>query len=263
MKSLITTALIVFSISKTQSQTSNNFIDSNGDTTAIVFLVGIIFSMMVIMLYKFLKIKQVTEENKIQKSPDLNIVLENLNAKQINSFMNLNNKNCCGTCKNKDNGCTKFKTIISMLFIFFYTTSTMAQSANKPLMEQPGIIITTLLLLLPLLLAVVLVMGKIINAIKIYGNQKRMQEAHTLAKKLKENDNHDLESQLLQRKRALEYTLTNNELAGVETAEDTKGIIKNISDKHFGASRLRIIQQNPVYTGFIACRCCGNNDLQH
>ena len=79
MKSLITTALIVFSISKTQSQTSNNFIDSNGDTTAIVFLVGIIFSMMVIMLYKFLKIKQVTEENKIQKSPDLNIVLENLN----------------------------------------------------------------------------------------------------------------------------------------------------------------------------------------
>ena len=232
MKSLITTALIVFSISKTQSQTSNNFIDSNGDTTAIVFLVGIIFSMMVIMLYKFLKIKQVTEENKIQKSPDLNIVLENLNAKQINSFMNLNNKNCCGTCKNKDNGCTKFKTIISMLFIFFYTTSTMAQSANKPLMEQPGIIITTLLLLLPLLLAVVLVMGKIINAIKIYGNQKRMQEAHTLAKKLKENDNHDLESQLLQRKRALEYTLTNNELAGVETAEDTKGIIKNISDKH-------------------------------
>ena len=218
-----------------QAQNATNYISSKENTIGLMGISMFLFLLTLVVAYSYYKFKQTLGSNKVIINEDTNALFHNLDTEQIETFLKLQKENCCGSCKNSGSGCAKFKNIISVVVLLLITNLAIAQEttdAGKSLGSQPGIIITILLLVLPLLLAAILIINKATNAIKKYGNEKKIKQAKLFAEEIKSIDNHELEHQLKQRKQALDFTLENNELAGNEKAEDTKGIIQNISDKH-------------------------------
>ena len=100
------------------------------------------------------------------------------------------------------------------------------------LLEEPGIIITLALLSLPIILSVILLVQKLKNGLKIHFNKVKKTEAEKFAEYLKKLNDPVLEEKLLERKKSLDFQLQNNELSGNTSVKDTKGIIKNVSEKH-------------------------------
>ncbi len=97
---------------------------------------------------------------------------------------------------------------------------------------QGGIIITLILILIPVLLGSIFAIVKAINAFKIYNNQNKLHDSKQFAENLIAIEDEELESTLLKRKAALDYTLSNYELSGKNKAEDTIGIIQNANPDH-------------------------------
>ena len=91
-----------------------------------------------------------------QNSADLIVAL---NTKQIDTFLKLKKKDCCGPCKNCATTCSKLKQehyrYVALLFItnIHWPKKLLSKKAN--LISQPGIIITMVLLALPILLATI------------------------------------------------------------------------------------------------------------
>jgi len=146
---------------------------------------------------------------------------KNLNSNQIDEFLKI-----------KNNG--KINKISIILILFFCGNNLFAQNpaaANKPLLSQPGIIITLILLAIPILLGVIFALVQANNAVKKIINKSKIKEAEKFAEHLKTIDNPELETELVNRKNILNYTLANNELSGSEKAEDIKGVIIDVGDK--------------------------------
>jgi len=239
MKSIITTILLSVAASKIAlAQNSPNFIDVKGITIIAVVVSTVLFSLLCLIIYKYYKFRSIAEDTDLDNVPDVNQVLQNLNAQQIADFVKIKKKNCCGACKSKT--CINKKVVLSF-FAFLISTMAMAQNqAGKHLLSEPGIMITITLLILPLLLATILIFNRVNKALKNYRNTKKIKTATLLAQQLKEINAHEIEDQLNERKKALDYTLTNHELSGTETPTDTKGIVKNVSNKidvNFTASK--------------------------
>lgn len=218
-----------------QAQNASNYISSKGNTIGLIGITILIFLLTLLIIYSYYKFKQTLGCTKVIINKDTNALFNKLDTQQIDIFLKSKKENCCGNCKNYDTTCAKLKNTISVMLLLLITNLATAQQstdAGKSLGSQPGIIITILLLVLPLLLAAILIINKATNAIKKYGNEKKIKQAKLFAEQIKSVENHELEHELEQRKQALDFTLQNNELAGYEKAEDTKGIIQNISDKH-------------------------------
>ena len=123
----------------------------------------------------------------------------------------------------------------TIIFILFSSLTLSAQNNTDPekgLFGQGGIIITLILILIPVLLGSIFAIVKAINAFKIYNNQNKLQDSKQFAENLITIEDEELESTLLKRKAALDYTLSNYELSGKNKAEDTIGIIQNASPDH-------------------------------
>lgn len=236
MKFITTTAVLTLLCCRlAQAQGAGNYIATQSGTTGKVLLVVLLLLLLLAIVYSYFKFKLATKEKYLQKPPDINTVLQGLSAKQIDSFLKQKNETGCDICQKKDTSSSNIKTIVSVIALLFISNMAIAQEAkvnDKPLMSQPGIIITIMLVALPLLLAVALTINKAANAIKYSGNTKKIKEAERLAAALKNFGADGIEEQLVQRKKALEYSLSNNELGGVEIPADTKGIIQNVSNKY-------------------------------
>ena len=218
-----------------QAQNADNYITVKGDTIGLISISMLLLLLTIVIAYCYYKFKQTFDSNKLTVIEDATTQFHNLDIQQIDIFLKLKKESCCGTCKKSSIVCSKFKSTLSAAALLFITNIAIAQettSGRESLGSQPGIIITILLLALPLLLAAILVINKATNAIRKYGNEKKIKQSQLLTEQIKSIDNHELLHQLEQRKQALDFTLQNNELAGTEKAEDTKGIIQNISDKH-------------------------------
>ena len=74
--------------------------------------------------------------------------------------------------------------------------------------------------------------NRAINAFKNYSDTNKMKDARQFAEHLYQIEDEEIESTLLKRKTALDYTLSNNELSGNIKAEDTIGIIQNANPDH-------------------------------
>lgn len=163
--------------------------------------------------------------------------------------MKLKYKKCCNDCKNNDEinkVCKKIKVVASILFVFLLPSLSFAQDAatTKPLTSQPGIIITIVLLLIPVLLGAVFALIKSNNAIKNYLNSNKLKDSEKFASYLQQIDDPELKGTLANRKKALDFSLTHNELAGSEKAEDAKGFIQHISttpEVHFTAQKRKAV----------------------
>lgn len=119
------------------------------------------------------------------------------------------------------------------LLVLFFSSLSLASLAQpisegegESLLGQAGIIITIVLLLIPILVGFVIMVGKASRVLKRYRQKMDMAEADELAAYLREVDGEQAERELLERKQALDYRLTDTELSGPETAADRLGIIK-------------------------------------
>jgi len=106
---------------------------------------------------------------------------------------------------------------------------------TKNIFSESGIIITLLLIAIPVIVASILVIIKAKNILNNFLKKKELEKFNEYLKGLSAEEVQKLE----QRKKELEYSLSNNELAGDTTPIDEKGLIDNVSE----ASSLRFIEQ--------------------
>lgn len=106
---------------------------------------------------------------------------------------------------------------------------------TKNIFSESGIIITLLLIAIPIIVASILVIIKAYAAINQFIKRKRLNEFNEYVKGLTPAEIEKLE----QRKRELEFVLSNNELSGEATPIDSKGLIDHVSD----VESLRFIEQ--------------------
>ena len=106
---------------------------------------------------------------------------------------------------------------------------------TKNIFSESGIIITLLLIAIPVIVASILVIIKAKNVLNNFLKKKELEKFNEYLKGLSAEEVQKLE----QRKKELEYSLSNNELAGDTTPIDEKGLIDNVSE----ASSLRFIEQ--------------------
>lgn len=105
---------------------------------------------------------------------------------------------------------------------------------SKNVLSEGGIIITMILILIPVIVATIIVIIKAYNALSLYLKRKELDKFNEYLKGLTPEEIQQLE----QRKKELEYTLSNHELAGKTTPSDSKGLLNNISE----AEALRFIE---------------------
>lgn len=106
---------------------------------------------------------------------------------------------------------------------------------TKNIFSESGIIITLLLIAIPVIVASILVIIKAKNVLKNFLKKKELEKFNEYLKNLSPEEVKKIE----QRKKELEFSLSNNELAGDMTPIDAKGLIDNVSE----ASWLRFIEQ--------------------
>ena len=97
---------------------------------------------------------------------------------------------------------------------------------NKNLFSESGIIITLVLILIPILIAAVIVVLKAYGIFTKYFKKKELEKFNAYLKELSPEEITKLE----QRKKELEFTLTNTELSGNTLPEDPKGLINNVTE---------------------------------
>jgi cytochrome c oxidase cbb3-type subunit 1 len=105
----------------------------------------------------------------------------------------------------------------------------------KNIFSESGIIITLLLIAIPVIVASILVIIKAKNVLKNFLKKKELEKFNEYLKNLSPEEVKKIE----QRKKELEFSLSNNELTGDMTPIDAKGLIDNVSE----ASSLRFIEQ--------------------
>jgi cytochrome c oxidase cbb3-type subunit 1 len=106
---------------------------------------------------------------------------------------------------------------------------------TKNILSESGIIITLILILIPIIIASIIVAVKTYAVINRYYKKKEVEKFNQYLKELSPTEIEKLE----QRKKELEFTLSNNELSGKTLPSDEKGIINNVSE----VENLRFIEQ--------------------
>lgn len=118
------------------------------------------------------------------------------------------------------------------LFLLFFASSlpfmASAQTPSAPpdsLIAEPGVIITLILIAIPLLFGMGFMAVKIRQIFKATQKKKSDEEAKALLDYLETMDPEEVESQLVQRKKALEYKLEGDLLAGTHPPVDHRGVV--------------------------------------
>ena len=238
-KRLLIAALTLLSISKVSAQAADNIIKTNSNSFGLWIFAGLVIIPLLFIIGKLyldfkLQLKKNNEWNKEGTTLKFSQYLKNFDRAQIHTFVTLKKKKCCGKCKG-DGGCGISKKAVGIILVLlFFGENIFAQAAkeNKALSSQPGIIITIVLMLIPILLAVIFALAKANNAIRNFANNKKKKEAGTFAEYLQNVDDAALQQEFIKKDNLPVYNLTHSELSGNEKAEDSKGLLSNISDKH-------------------------------
>ena len=101
--------------------------------------------------------------------------------------------------------------------------------------SESGIIITIILILIPVLIGIGILIMKLYSIMEKFLKKKELERFNAYIKDL----NPDQVSKLEQRKKELEYGLSNYELSGNSPAVDSKGLINNINE----AGSIRFIEE--------------------
>ncbi len=124
-------------------------------------------------------------------------------------------------------------TCLALFFVFLSLDSHAESTSSDGVVSSPGMAIMLLLVLVPLIAVIFLTGVKLNQLIKKIRRQHAGAEARELAEELENIDIYDnFYSDLIKRKGALDYTLTNTELGGTFDPDDKKGLMLNISEVH-------------------------------
>jgi len=120
------------------------------------------------------------------------------------------------------------KRLIVWLVGLFFQVPVWAQTSMKledrPWFKEPGILITIGLLMIPILFAIGMMVMRVRQLIKNQRSKLAKQDVDALTHYFEHLSEEDLEV-FMQRKEALDYMLSNEELAGKEEPEDKRGLI--------------------------------------
>lgn len=245
-KKLLTTSSYVLLVTGASAQEGKNIVGSNHSSFGLwLFAVIFIVPLLIIigkLYYEFkMQVKANTVLAKEGQVLKFTRYLKHLDRKQLSQFVKLKDK------KDRSvDGNTNTKAAIALIILLNCSSDIFAQvtSSSKPLASQPGIIITIVLLLIPILLAVVFALMKANSAIRKYADISKEKEVGQFTAYVQTLNDPAIEAELLGRNNTADYNLSHTELGGTSLAEDSKGILGNISDKHtahFTATKKRAI----------------------
>jgi cytochrome c oxidase cbb3-type subunit 1 len=142
----------------------------------------------------------------------------------------------------------------SILMVLFFLLTSLSLAAQTPadqsnVMSSPGMIIMLTLVLIPLVATVYFVAVRLNNVSQNIRHKRAQMDAKRLLKDLEEDHDQLLQDRLIKRKNALDFHLSNIELAGGMEPEDKKGIIKNIGEintPRFIATKKRAAKKHDI-----------------
>lgn len=189
----------------------------------LIVLSLLVFILLLVALYLYGKteeIKEIAQKKGTTNETRFKEYINRLDSRQIEQYLRLR--------RSKTNN---LSVIALTLASTFFSLSAQAQSPNTPssLLGEGGIIITLVLILIPVIAGIILMIIKIRRVLKLYQNKRNLEEGEKLADFLSQTNEQQLEELLLKRKRALDYTLTHNELSGQLPPEDKKGLLTDIN----------------------------------
>ena len=231
--------ICLFFASPLYAQEAKNIIKISNNTIGlwlIIIMIVMIGGLIIGSLYMKFQ-KQISENKRWKKEGEKQHFpeyLKNLNKQELNQLFDLKkDKLKINSSEEKKSTTLKF---ISFLILFLGSSITaLAQKEidqTIPILTRPGIIITIILLIIPIFLGVAYALVKANNTLKNYYNKDRVSEAEKFAEHLYKMNDINSDEELIKKKEALSYNLSNQELSGSVKAEDSKGIINNISDVH-------------------------------
>lgn len=188
-------------------------------TVFVFFIVGFVFFLVLRIITKTnvnQEYSNLDEEHKFKK------YLTNLNSSQIEVL------------KKKRNKINKIVSIFILGFISLIPQFTFAQTApakRDDIFSQPGVVITLVLIFIPLFFALLYLATKVYKGFNNYFNFQKIKEAEEFAAYISETENIPADKKLDEIKQKLEYNIASNELSGDKKANDTKGLLKNISSE--------------------------------
>ncbi|HVW95896.1 MAG TPA: cbb3-type cytochrome c oxidase subunit I [Mucilaginibacter sp.] len=103
-------------------------------------------------------------------------------------------------------------------------------AASDSVLTNPGVMITIALILIILVIAVYLVGIKVNNLVKVVRERRIRNDAKYLAKSLDELSTGEVREELIKRKQALDFKLSNTELSGENAPDDKKGLLHNVAE---------------------------------
>ncbi|MCF2518370.1 cbb3-type cytochrome c oxidase subunit I [Dyadobacter sp. CY351] len=188
-----------------------------------MLLVGIVALVMAVgVLFIATLIKDVVQHYLLAKvdpnQRDYSRYLHNLNSQQISLLLDRILK--------KQN--LRLITLAMLSLVGFPSHAQWSQPTPDSLLSQGGIVITIVLIAIPVLAGAIFLFFKITSTLTGYRNQQRVAEAGRVAAYLNQIEGEALATTLQQRKDALDFALSHNELSGALPANDHKGLINNV-----------------------------------
>lgn len=128
--------------------------------------------------------------------------------------------------------------VISTLTVLLFTaiasplSAQTAESMQKPLLSQPGIIITLVLIAIPIILGALFALVRANDTLQFYKNKRRRKEAKVLAEQIRNNGGIALEEEMRKMEISEHFELPVNLLSGTEMVEDSRGIVQNVNSEH-------------------------------
>lgn len=121
----------------------------------------------------------------------------------------------------------------SFVLIFLLLSNICAfgqEQKAKDVITNPGVLITIVLILIPLLIAIYLATAKVRNLVKKVKINDVNEQKAAILQSLSDDELQSLTQSLGKRKAAVEYELTNKELAGDLPPDDSKGMIHRVNE---------------------------------
>lgn len=188
----------------------------NGSNTAILLLLVMALVMVVAFGFLYVEAKQLVQIYQERKAMQLNLEKQPLACLKSNQLQQL-----LDFLRVK-------KHPIALVLGFFVQMPLWAQTSikleDRPLLKEPGIWIILVLIAIPIILGAWMMVVQVYHVIKSQRQKVQKQEVDHLVHYFEHLSEEDLEV-FMQRKEALDYTLSNQELSGEQEALDQKGLI--------------------------------------
>lgn len=118
----------------------------------------------------------------------------------------------------------------TILLLASFATKASSEVDSHQVLTNPGVLITIALILIPLLIVVYIAVVKVRNLAKQVRLKDAIEQGNEILNALKDDDLNTIEQELVKRKAAVDYSLTDHELGGDLQAEDKKGLIHQVNE---------------------------------